>query len=170
MTRDDGPSLRASSDVNRAAPTEDSRMNRRAEGAGRGADVGAVAIGRNEGDRLEKCLESVFAATERVVYADSGSTDGSADQLGFSSLGVGGTSWDTNDGTHGDQLWISDGDGGWDWYWLVDDGKAAAYNDRWYRGDGGSFGDITFDPAKAYYYYHSPKTGATNFNWRPSLP
>ncbi len=36
----------------------------------------AVAIGRNEGERLKRCLESLSAAT-RVVYVDSGSTDGS---------------------------------------------------------------------------------------------
>lgn len=40
-------------------------------------DVGVVAIGRNEGDRLRKCLESVLEHVESVVYVDSGSTDGS---------------------------------------------------------------------------------------------
>jgi glycosyltransferase involved in cell wall biosynthesis len=38
---------------------------------------GAVAIGRNEGERLKLCLGSLRAA-EAVVYVDSGSTDGSA--------------------------------------------------------------------------------------------
>jgi GT2 family glycosyltransferase len=38
---------------------------------------GAVVIGRNEGERLRLCLESLYAAA-RVVYVDSGSTDGSA--------------------------------------------------------------------------------------------
>jgi GT2 family glycosyltransferase len=38
---------------------------------------GAVAIGRNEGARLIRCLESLSAAAI-VVYVDSGSTDGSA--------------------------------------------------------------------------------------------
>jgi cellulose synthase/poly-beta-1,6-N-acetylglucosamine synthase-like glycosyltransferase len=37
---------------------------------------GVVAIGRNEGDRLRRCLQSVPAGT-RVVFVDSGSTDGS---------------------------------------------------------------------------------------------
>ena len=42
--------------------------------------VAAVAIGRNEGDRLRRCLASLDAAgVDRVVYVDSGSTDGSAD-------------------------------------------------------------------------------------------
>jgi len=36
----------------------------------------AVAIGRNEGERLKRCLESLSAAA-RVVYVDSGSEDGS---------------------------------------------------------------------------------------------
>jgi glycosyltransferase involved in cell wall biosynthesis len=39
--------------------------------------VGIVAIGRNEGDRLTRCLESVKAWCSRLVYVDSGSTDGS---------------------------------------------------------------------------------------------
>jgi glycosyltransferase involved in cell wall biosynthesis len=39
--------------------------------------VGAVVIGRNEGSRLERCLQSICALTNRVVYVDSGSTDGS---------------------------------------------------------------------------------------------
>lgn len=42
----------------------------------RGA-VGVVVIGRNEGARLVACLKSVCAARRRVVYVDSGSTDGS---------------------------------------------------------------------------------------------
>jgi GT2 family glycosyltransferase len=41
--------------------------------------VGVVAIGRNEGDRLKRCLRSAMAATDRVVYVDSGSTDGSCE-------------------------------------------------------------------------------------------
>jgi len=36
-----------------------------------------VAIGRNEGERLRKCLESVVGRAALVVYVDSGSTDGS---------------------------------------------------------------------------------------------
>lgn len=40
------------------------------------ANVGLVVIGRNEGERLVRCLMSVRAIPERV-YVDSGSTDGS---------------------------------------------------------------------------------------------
>src|ERR1044071_4417896 len=43
------------------------------------ANVGFVVIGRNEGARLEQCLRSVLAVSNRVVYADSASTDGSAE-------------------------------------------------------------------------------------------
>lgn len=43
------------------------------------ASVGLVAIGRNEGDRLRRCLLSVIGQVEKVVYVDSGSTDGSVD-------------------------------------------------------------------------------------------
>jgi len=50
------------------------------------AKVGLVAIGRNEGDRLQRCLESVVGKVERVVYVDSGSTDGSPEMA--RSLGV----------------------------------------------------------------------------------
>lgn len=38
---------------------------------------GVVVIGRNEGERLEKCLDSVIGLAGRVIYVDSGSTDGS---------------------------------------------------------------------------------------------
>jgi glycosyltransferase involved in cell wall biosynthesis len=41
------------------------------------ADVGVVVIGRNEGQRLRRCLESLQGLGVTVVYADSGSTDGS---------------------------------------------------------------------------------------------
>jgi GT2 family glycosyltransferase len=39
--------------------------------------LGIVVIGRNEGERLERCLASCRGADARVVYVDSGSTDGS---------------------------------------------------------------------------------------------
>ena len=40
-------------------------------------DLGMVIIGRNEGERLRRCLESCQAVGARRVYVDSGSTDGS---------------------------------------------------------------------------------------------
>lgn len=42
------------------------------------ATVGVVVIGRNEGERLKRCIASVQSAGARVVYVDSASTDGSA--------------------------------------------------------------------------------------------
>src|SRR5262249_41797037 len=39
--------------------------------------VGAVAIGRNEGERLRRCLTSLRRETDRVVYVDSASSDDS---------------------------------------------------------------------------------------------
>lgn len=39
--------------------------------------VGIVAIGRNEGERLRRCLLSALRETPCVVYVDSGSSDGS---------------------------------------------------------------------------------------------
>jgi cellulose synthase/poly-beta-1,6-N-acetylglucosamine synthase-like glycosyltransferase len=47
--------------------------------------IGFVVIGRNEGPRLERCLRSVLSESNRVVYADSASSDGSqalAERLG----------------------------------------------------------------------------------------
>lgn len=41
------------------------------------ARVAIVAIGRNEGERLRRCLDSVRERVACVVYVDSGSTDGS---------------------------------------------------------------------------------------------
>lgn len=48
--------------------------------------VGLVAIGRNEGERLKRCLRSAKPQVEALVYVDSGSTD---DSVAFArSLGV----------------------------------------------------------------------------------
>lgn len=48
--------------------------------------LGAVAIGRNEGERLKTCLRSIVPLCDRVVYVDSGSSD---DSVAFArSLGV----------------------------------------------------------------------------------
>ena len=43
------------------------------------ATIGIVAIGRNEGARLEQCLRSLLSQSTAVVYADSASSDGSTD-------------------------------------------------------------------------------------------
>jgi glycosyltransferase involved in cell wall biosynthesis len=42
--------------------------------------LGVIAIGRNEGDRLVRCLTSVTGAVDNVVYVDSGSVDGSIER------------------------------------------------------------------------------------------
>jgi GT2 family glycosyltransferase len=39
--------------------------------------IGVILIGRNEGERLRRCLASVAGGTTRVIYVDSGSSDGS---------------------------------------------------------------------------------------------
>jgi len=49
------------------------------------SNIGGVVIGRNEGQRLIRCLQSL-ADINRIVYVDSGSTDGSvksAKELGI---------------------------------------------------------------------------------------
>ncbi len=43
------------------------------------SELGVVVIGRNEGERLIRCLESVRDQASCVVYVDSGSTDGSVE-------------------------------------------------------------------------------------------
>lgn len=48
--------------------------------------VGCVVIGRNEGERLRQCLQSILKTVSYVVYVDSGSTDGSTELA--RSLGV----------------------------------------------------------------------------------
>lgn len=50
------------------------------------ASLGIVVIGRNEGERLRRCLDSVQSIAKHVVYVDSGSTDGSTALAG--SLGA----------------------------------------------------------------------------------
>jgi len=40
-------------------------------------DMGVVVIGRNEGDRLRRCLHALVNKAARIVYVDSGSTDDS---------------------------------------------------------------------------------------------
>ena len=43
------------------------------------SDIGVVVLGRNEGERLRACFESVRGKAHTVVYVDSGSTDGSVE-------------------------------------------------------------------------------------------
>ncbi len=43
------------------------------------SSLGVVVIGRNEGERLLRCLESLPFRDQRVAYVDSGSTDGSVE-------------------------------------------------------------------------------------------
>jgi GT2 family glycosyltransferase len=59
--------------------------------ARQGQDVAAVVIGRNEGERLQRCLASLIGHVRDVVYVDSGSTDGSvalAQSLGAHVIGL----------------------------------------------------------------------------------
>jgi len=41
------------------------------------AEIGVVVIGRNEGERLRRCLESLGELVRAAIYVDSGSDDGS---------------------------------------------------------------------------------------------
>jgi glycosyltransferase involved in cell wall biosynthesis len=54
-------------------------------------EIAAVVIGRNEGERLLKCLRSARSEVDCIIYVDSGSTDGSvqaAEQLGAYVVGL----------------------------------------------------------------------------------
>lgn len=42
------------------------------------SDIGVVVIGRNEGERLKICLQSVLQVASKIIYVDSGSQDNSA--------------------------------------------------------------------------------------------
>ena len=57
----------------------------------RSADIGVVVIGRNEGERLHRCLTAQGIAGLTTVYVDSGSTDGSvalAESLGVYTISL----------------------------------------------------------------------------------
>ena len=54
----------------------------------RANSVAAVVIGRNEGERLTRCLDSLLGQVARIVYVDSGSTDGSASMAGTKGVDV----------------------------------------------------------------------------------
>ncbi|PNW65191.1 UNVERIFIED_CONTAM: glycosyl transferase, partial [Euhalothece sp. KZN 001] len=42
--------------------------------------IGVVVIGRNEGERLIRCFQSLQKSVSAIVYVDSGSTDGSVEE------------------------------------------------------------------------------------------
>ena len=44
-----------------------------------GVEIGLVVVGRNEGERLKRCLHSAMGVASCMVYVDSGSSDGSAE-------------------------------------------------------------------------------------------
>jgi len=48
----------------------------------RGGKIGVVVIGRNEGQRLVRCLQSCLHQVDVCVYVDSGSADGSVEVAG----------------------------------------------------------------------------------------
>ncbi len=50
--------------------------------------TGAVVIGRNEGERLKRCLQSLVGRVASLVYVDSGSNDGSCDYARSSGVEV----------------------------------------------------------------------------------
>jgi GT2 family glycosyltransferase len=71
------------SSINHIAGPEPADTLRKSDSRGAGLSIGSVAIvviGRNEGDRLGICLQSVMHLGATVVYVDSGSVDGSCER------------------------------------------------------------------------------------------
>jgi GT2 family glycosyltransferase len=65
-------------DTRRIAPPFQMNANRVIDlGHQESGAIGVVVIGRNEGERLRRCLDSVRDMTNRVIYVDSGSSDDS---------------------------------------------------------------------------------------------
>ena len=62
-----------------------------------------------------------------------------------------------------------------DIYWLIDGqglyppATEAIVNGRWWddHSSPAGFADFTFEPGRAYYYYHPTNFGATDFVWKP---
>lgn len=52
------------------------------------ARIGAVVIGRNEGERLSRCLTSLAKQLNKIVYVDSGSTDNSLENAAMMDIEV----------------------------------------------------------------------------------
>lgn len=51
-------------------------------------DIGAVVIGRNEGQRLLTCLDSISKHIDHIVYVDSGSIDNSIEEAKARNINV----------------------------------------------------------------------------------
>lgn len=64
------------------------RLGRSAESAQVMPRIGFVVIGRNEGERLMRCLDSTRGGLARIVYVDSASSDGSAERVEARSITV----------------------------------------------------------------------------------
>ena len=52
------------------------------------AKIGVIVIGRNEGQRLVGCLKSLSLYSQRTIYVDSGSSDGSIEAAALLCAGV----------------------------------------------------------------------------------
>lgn len=71
--------LSMSSENQNPSPTSPASPELVASSATRSPRLAVVVIGRNEGERLRRCLASVRGGAEHIVYVDSGSSDGSAE-------------------------------------------------------------------------------------------
>jgi hypothetical protein len=111
---------------------------------------------------------------------NNGGTTSASNQLGFETVGLGGTSTDPNKTNKwGDQIWVWKNNT-WREYWLMDDHltSGASTNDhKWKDPITGKFGNFALEPGMGYYYWHASNFTdtahgitniiGTNFFWGP---
>jgi len=98
-----------------------------------------------------------------------------SNQLGFEASAYGGKTFDATrpHADKGDQIWVWENGMFRKVYWLM--GRINTnYNGRWWSDKDGTFGNITLEAGKAFFYRHhvatnGPATG-TNFNWIMTAP
>ncbi|MCX7590856.1 MAG: hypothetical protein N2255_04425, partial [Kiritimatiellae bacterium] len=100
------------------------------------------------------------------------SDDPTPNQLGFYAVGRGGKTSDPRRPQElGDQIWVWEENTWKRFYWLMD-GIGPGFDGRWwddFKLTSPRFADITLEPGRAYYYFHPPNRGATNFTWKPQV-
>lgn len=91
-----------------------------------------------------------------------------ANQLGFATLGSGGSTADIRrDGELGDQIWVWGGDGWAKRYWLMGH-LGDKWDGKWWDPQANDFADFSLEPGVGYYYVHRTNNwGGTDFDWAP---
>jgi hypothetical protein len=91
-----------------------------------------------------------------------------ANQLGFATLGSGGSTADIRrDSERGDQVWVWGGNGWAKRYWLMGH-LGDKWDGKWWDPQANDFADFSLEPGVGYYYVHRTNTwGGTDFDWTP---